>query len=54
LFSIGTISLPETIQFVKTTDVEVMDNSVKTNTFKLNYGVQSIKKKQLEIDMSQK
>jgi hypothetical protein len=25
LFSIGTINLPKTIQFVKTTDVEVMD-----------------------------
>ncbi len=30
LFSIGTISLPETIQFAKTTDVEIMDTDVKT------------------------
>ncbi len=39
LFSIGTIILPETIQFVKTIDVEIMDISVKTSTSELNYGV---------------
>ncbi len=31
LFSIRTINLPKTIQFVKTTDVEIMDTSVKTS-----------------------
>jgi hypothetical protein len=30
LFSIKTISLPETIQFMRTTDVEIMDTDVKT------------------------
>jgi len=30
LFSIGTIKLLETIQFVKTTDVGIMDTDVKT------------------------
>jgi len=45
LFSIGTISLPKTIQFVKTTDVEIMDTYVKTNISKHGSGVQSTKKK---------
>jgi len=54
LFSIGTISLPKTIQFVKTIDVKIMDTSVKTTISELNYGVQNTKKKQLAIDMSQK
>jgi hypothetical protein len=31
LFSIWTISLPETIQFVKTKDVGIMDTNVKTS-----------------------
>jgi len=30
LFSIGTITLLETIQYVKTTNVEIMDTNVKT------------------------
>ncbi len=30
-FSIGTISLLETIQFMKTTDVGIMDTNVKTS-----------------------
>jgi hypothetical protein len=30
LFSIRTINLPKTIQFMKTTDVEIMDTNVKT------------------------
>ncbi len=30
MFSIGTISLFETIQYVKTTNVEIMDIDVKT------------------------
>jgi hypothetical protein len=34
LFSIGTISLPETIQSVKTTDVEIMDKNVNTSISK--------------------
>jgi len=44
LFSIGTISLPKTIQFVKTIDVKIMDTSVKTTISELNYGVQNTKK----------
>jgi hypothetical protein len=36
MFSIGTISLLETIQFVKTTNVDLMDTSVKTNNLELN------------------
>jgi hypothetical protein len=31
LFSIGTISLPETIQFMKTIDVGIMDTDVNTS-----------------------
>jgi hypothetical protein len=34
LFSIGIIKLPKIIQFVKTTNVEIMDINVKTNIFK--------------------
>jgi hypothetical protein len=34
LFSIWIINLLETIQSVKNTDVEIMDNSVKTNNSK--------------------
>ncbi len=34
LFSIGIINLLETIQFVKTTDVEIMDIDVKTTISK--------------------
>jgi hypothetical protein len=33
LFSIGTMSLFETIQFVKTIDAGIMDTNVKTNIF---------------------
>jgi len=36
LFSIGIISLLETIQFVKTTYVEIMDINVKTSNLELN------------------
>jgi len=39
LFSIGTINLLETIQFVKTTNVEVMDTDVKTSISKQAIGV---------------
>jgi hypothetical protein len=35
LFSIWIINLLETIQSVKNTNVEIMDNSVKTNNSKL-------------------
>jgi hypothetical protein len=31
LFSIGTINLPETIQYVKTIDVEIINTNVKTS-----------------------
>jgi hypothetical protein len=34
LFLVGTMSLLETIQFVKTTDVEIMDTNVKNNILK--------------------
>jgi hypothetical protein len=37
LLSIGTINLPETIQSVKTIDVELMDISGETNTSELNF-----------------
>ncbi len=43
LFSIKIISLPETIQYVKTADVEIMDTSVKISNLKLKLGVQIIK-----------
>jgi hypothetical protein len=45
LFSIGTISLPETIQSMKTTHVGIMDIDVKTNISKHGSKVQSIEKK---------
>ncbi len=35
LFSIGTISLPKTIQSVETIDVEIMDTSDKTSNLEL-------------------
>jgi hypothetical protein len=43
LFSIGTISLLETIWYVKTTNVEIMDISDKTNNSKLKSRVQITK-----------
>ncbi len=39
LFSIGTINLPKTIQFVKTTNVEIMDIDVKINILEQGFGV---------------
>ncbi len=45
LFSIGTISLPETIQFMKTTDVVIMDINVKINISKHGSDVLNTKKK---------
>ncbi len=45
LFSIGTINLLETIQFVKTTDVGIMDTDVKTIISKQGIEVHNIKKK---------
>jgi hypothetical protein len=54
LFSIETISLHETIQYVKTIDVEIMDTNVKTSISKQEFGVQSTQKKKLATNMSQK
>jgi hypothetical protein len=45
LFSIGTINLLKTIQSMKTIDVEIMDNNVKTNNSEFKFGVQSTEKK---------
>jgi hypothetical protein len=45
VFSIGTINLPETIQFVKTKDVEIMDIDMNISISKQTFRVQSIKKK---------
>ncbi len=45
MFSIGTISFPKTIQFVKNTNVDIMDTDVKTSISKQQFGVQSTKKK---------
>jgi hypothetical protein len=39
LFSIGTINLPETIQSMKTTYVEIMDIDVKTSILKQGFGI---------------
>ncbi len=43
--SIRTISLLETIQYVKTIDVEIMDTSVKANILEQGFEVQSTKTK---------
>ncbi len=48
LFSLGTISLHDTIQYVKTTNVEIMDTNVKINILKQGYRVQNKKKKILD------
>jgi hypothetical protein len=45
LFSIGTISLPEIIQSMKTTDMGIMDTDVKTSISKQIYEVHNTKKK---------
>ncbi len=45
LFSIGTINLPETIQFMKTTDVVIMDTNVKINISKHGSDLLNTKKK---------
>jgi hypothetical protein len=45
LFSIGIISLLKTIQFMKTTNVGIMDTYVKTSISEQGYEVQSIEKK---------
>jgi hypothetical protein len=39
LFSIRTISLPKTIQSMKTINVEIMDSIVKTSNLELKSGV---------------
>jgi hypothetical protein len=45
LFSIGTISLPETIQYVKTTYVEIMDTNVNISNSKLKSRENNIENK---------
>jgi hypothetical protein len=45
LFSIGTISLPETIKFMKTIDVGIMDMNMKISISKQGYEVLNIEKK---------
>jgi len=45
LLSIRIINLPETIQSMKTTDVEIIDTSVKTNNLELKLRVQITKYK---------
>ncbi len=45
LFSIGIISLPEIIQSIKPTDVEIMDTNVKTSISEQEFGVHSTHKK---------
>ncbi len=45
LFSIGTISLLETIQFMKITDVGIMDTDVKTSISKQGFKVHNTSKK---------
>jgi hypothetical protein len=42
LFSIGSISLFETIHKRKTTNVEIMDRNVQTNILEQKFGVQNI------------
>ncbi len=42
LFSIRTINLLDTIQFMKTTNVEVMDVNMNSSNSKLKSGVQII------------
>ncbi len=44
LFSIGTIRLPKTIQYVKTTNLDIMDIDVKTSILKQEFGVKSANK----------
>ncbi len=44
-FSIGTISLPETTQFVETKDVEIMDTNDNTNNLELKSKLQITKLK---------
>jgi hypothetical protein len=45
LFSIGTIGLSETIQYVKTTYVDIMDTNVKISNSKLKSKEHNIKKR---------
>ncbi len=45
LFSMWIINLPETIQSMKTSNVEIMDTNVKTSISQQEFGVQSIEKK---------
>jgi hypothetical protein len=52
LFPIGTISLPKAIQFIKTTDVDIMDIDVKTSILEQGSKVQNKKRRYIAIDMS--
>jgi len=52
LFSIGTISLFDTIWSIETTYVEIMDTSDKTINSKLKSRYKSHNKKKLAIDMN--
>ncbi len=52
LFSIGTISLLEIIQYMKTTNVGIMNTDVKINISKHGYEVQSIRRRYLATYMN--
>ncbi len=60
MFSIRLLNLPETIQFVKTTDVEIMDIDVKTIISKQEFEIHNTKEKiarniyELEVAMEDK
>jgi hypothetical protein len=54
VFSIGTINLPETIQFVKTKDVEIMDIDMNTSISKQRSKVKAQRRRYLTIDLNQK
>jgi hypothetical protein len=54
LFCIGTISLPETIQSTKTTNVGIKDIYVKTNISEQGFESKAQRRRNLTIDMSQK
>jgi hypothetical protein len=45
LFSIGTINLLETIQFMETIDVEIMDIDVNISILEQGFWIQNIEKK---------
>ncbi len=45
MFSIGTINLLETIQYMKTTNVGIMDTDVKMSILEQGFEVESLEKK---------